>query len=257
MGLLALPTGLLRRGLLVLLLLRPLPPAGGMYRSTPSGGGFEVSVLRGAPGLLDLLLPPLYLTVPGISTLSNRLLPGLMAVSKGLRPALALPRIKSTLGAVGSRVRRIGWPAAFAPSNSRIARLAEEVEAYVTKAVPEERPARSKRRDRDLTGAIRVNRSWQEAELADGLWRESAELPRDPLPKGRSVSYQREAWHQKKSYIKRSDDVVLHRKNDRGISPARFWRVSIHSSGTWLTIWLSGWEIVNRCSLEASSSETH
>ena len=81
-------------------------------------------------------------------------------MSKGLRPAVALPRIKSTLGAVGSRVRRIGCPAAFAPSNSRIARFAEDMEAYVTKAVPAERPARSKRRDRDVTGAIRVKRSW-------------------------------------------------------------------------------------------------
>ena len=131
-----------------------------MYRSTPSGGGFEVSVLRGAPGLLDLLLSPPCLPAPGISTLSNRLLPGFTAVSKGLRPAVALPRVKSTLGAVGSSVRRIGWPAAFAPSNSRIARFAEEMEAYVTKAVPEERPARSNRRDRDVIGAIRVNRSW-------------------------------------------------------------------------------------------------
>lgn len=137
-----------------------------MYRSTPSGGGFDVSVLRGASGLLDLLLLPLGLQAPGISTLSNRLLPGLTAVSKGLRPAVALPRIKSTLGAVGSNVRRIGWPAAFAPSNSRIARFAEEIVAYVTKAVPEERPARSNRRDRDVTGAIRENRSWQESGLA-------------------------------------------------------------------------------------------
>ena len=56
-------------------------------------------------------------------------------------------------------MRRIGWPAAFAPSNSRIARFAEEMEAYVTNAVPEERPARSNRRDRDVTGAIRVNKS--------------------------------------------------------------------------------------------------
>ena len=160
MGLLTRPIGLLRRGLLVLLLLRLLPPAGGMYRSTPSGGGLDVSVLRGAPGLLDLLLSPPRFPAPGISTLSNRLLPGLTAVSKGLRPAVALPRIESTLGAVGSSVRRMGWPAAFAPSNSRIARSAEEVEAYVTKAVPEERPARSNRRDRDVTGAIRLNRSW-------------------------------------------------------------------------------------------------
>ena len=119
-----------------------------------------MSVLRGAPGLLDLSLPPPFLPAPGISTLSNRLLPGLTAVSKGLRPVVALPRIKSTLGAVGSNVRRIGWPFAFAPSNSRMARFAEEMEAYETKAVPEERPARSNPRDKDVTGAMLVNRSW-------------------------------------------------------------------------------------------------
>ena len=76
----------------------------------------------------------------------------------------------------------MGWPAAFAPSKSRIARFAEEIEAYVTNAVPEERPARSNRRDRDVTGAIRVNRSWKEGALVDTLRRKSVELPRDPLP---------------------------------------------------------------------------
>ena len=54
----------------------------------------------------------------------------------------------------------MGCPAAFAPSNSRIARLAEEMVGYVTNAVPEERPARSKRRERDVMGAMRVKRSW-------------------------------------------------------------------------------------------------
>ena len=152
-----------------------------MYRSTPLGGGFDVFVLRGAPGLLDPLLAPPCLPTLGISTLSKRLLPGLMAVSNGLRAAVALPRIKSMLGAVGSSVRRIGWPAAFAPSNSRIARFAEESEAYVTKAVPVERPARSNRRDRDVTGAIRVNKSWYEDALAESMQRPRADPPQGPL----------------------------------------------------------------------------
>ena len=78
-------------------------------------------------------------------------------------------------------MRRIGWPAALAPSNSRIARFAEEMEAYATKAVPEERPARSNRRDRDVTGAIRVNRSWSEDGLAEFPWGERAQLPQDRL----------------------------------------------------------------------------
>ena len=115
------------------------------------------SVLRGAPGLRLRLLP---IPLPfGSSMRSKRLRPGLTAVSKGLRGAVPRPRIKSVLGAVGRRVRRIGWPAAFAPSNSRMARLAEEMLGYVTKAVPEERPARSKRMEMEVTGAMRVKRS--------------------------------------------------------------------------------------------------
>ena len=117
------------------------------------------SVLRGAPGLRLRLLP---IPLPfGSSMRSKRLRPGLTAVSKGLRVAVPRPRIKSMLGAVGRRVRRMGWPAAFAPSNSRMARLAEEMLEYVTKAVPEERPARSKRMETEVTGAMRVKRSWR------------------------------------------------------------------------------------------------
>ena len=42
----------------------------------------------------------------------------------------------------------------------------------MTKAVPEERPARSNRRDRDVIGAMRVNRSWYENALAESRLRE-------------------------------------------------------------------------------------
>lgn len=46
-------------------------------------------------------------------------------------------------GAVGTRVRRMGWPFALAPSKLRIAVFAEERDSYVTNAVPDDRPARS------------------------------------------------------------------------------------------------------------------
>ena len=78
-------------------------------------------VRRGAPGLRLRLL------FEGASILSKRLRPGLIAVSKGFRGAL--PRIRSPLGAVGRSVRRIGCPAAFAPSNSPMARFAKETVA--------------------------------------------------------------------------------------------------------------------------------
>jgi len=51
---------------------------------------------------------------------SKRLRPGFCAVSNGFR----LPTVR--LGAVGMRVRRMGWPLALAPSNSRMARRASE-----------------------------------------------------------------------------------------------------------------------------------
>ena len=63
--------------------------------------------------------------------------PGMTAVSKGLR------RAPPPDGPVGSRVRRMGWPAALAPSNSLMACAESRGDSYVTKAVPSERPARS------------------------------------------------------------------------------------------------------------------
>ena len=59
-------------------------------------------VRRGAPGLRLRLRPE------GASMRSNRLRPGLMAVSKGFLEAGPRPRSRSLLGAVGRRVRRIG-----------------------------------------------------------------------------------------------------------------------------------------------------
>lgn len=92
---------------------------------------------------------------------SKRLRPGLIAVSKGLRTAgaRARPRLLfwsdiEAAGAVGMRVRLIGWPCAFAPLYSRMACWASRMDVYVTKAVPEERPARSKRRESEDTGPI-------------------------------------------------------------------------------------------------------
>lgn len=92
---------------------------------------------------------------------SKRLRPGIIAVSKGLRTAGARPRPRllfwSTIeaaGAVGMRVRLMGWPCAFAPLNSRMACWASRMDVYVTKAVPEERPARSKRSESEDTGPI-------------------------------------------------------------------------------------------------------
>lgn len=101
----------------------------GTYRSTPSGAGLLVFVRRGAPGLLLRLLlvllplPPIPRS-PGSSMRSKRLRLGLTAVSKGLRVAVPRPRVASMVEddeASGRRVRRMGWPFALAPSNSRIA----------------------------------------------------------------------------------------------------------------------------------------
>ena len=95
----------------------------------------------------------------GASIRSNKLRPGFTAVSNGFLAVAPLPRKRSPLGAAGNSVSRMGCPAAFAPSNSRMARLADETDAYVTNAVPVERPERSYLRERNVTGAMRVKRS--------------------------------------------------------------------------------------------------
>ena len=89
-----------------------------------------IFVLLGAPGLRErlrpTLLPPLRPPL-GSSIRSKRLRLGLTAVSNGLRVGAARPRMPMPLvpadpeGPDGRSVRRIGWPFAFAPSNSRIA----------------------------------------------------------------------------------------------------------------------------------------
>ena len=65
-------------------------------------------------------------------------------------------------GPEGTMFRRIGWPLAFAPSNSAIACRAERSVRYVTYAVPRERPARSYESFSSVIGAMRVKRSCQE-----------------------------------------------------------------------------------------------
>ena len=75
---------------------------------------------------------------------SKRLRPGRVAVSNGLRGAIKSPLAPLRPdGPEGSKVRRMGWPAALAPSNSRMARSAAEMLLYETYAVPDERPALS------------------------------------------------------------------------------------------------------------------
>ena len=89
----------------------------------PSGGGFLVFVLL--PGLLLLSLRSLLLPPLGSSMRSKRLRPGLTAVSNGLRVP---DRVVGFAGAEGMRARRMGWPWALAPSNSRMAVRAEATE---------------------------------------------------------------------------------------------------------------------------------
>lgn len=105
-------------------------PPPGTYRSTPSGGGLRVFVLRPGLRLLSLLPRSLsrLLSSPLLSMRSNRLRPGFTAVSNGFRatpppppppPLAAGPR--EAAGPEGMSVSRMGCPLAFAPSNSRIA----------------------------------------------------------------------------------------------------------------------------------------
>jgi hypothetical protein len=73
-------------------------------------------------------------------------------VSNGLR----LP--DEADGPLGRSVRRMGWPAALAPSNSLMASAASRLDSYVTKAVPSERPARSYLISRLMSGPMREKR---------------------------------------------------------------------------------------------------
>ena len=96
----------------------------GTYRSIPSGGGLFVFDLRPGLRLLSRLLLSRSVRRPrGSSIRSNKLRPGLMAVSNGLR----LPRAELA-GPEGTSDKRIGWPLALAPSNSLMAVRAELME---------------------------------------------------------------------------------------------------------------------------------